>query len=506
MTGNHNVKLSPEILLQILDDLPTPIFVKDENLRFVFSNRVHGELMGKSGPELLGKSDEDFYSGAELQRFKANDLSVLTTGQTSIEEETASIDNGPAVPLLTRKALLLGNDGNKYLFGTNTDISDLRKREEQHRALAETVPVGILQIDDQGHVTFANPLALSALNMAAEGLTRADVAMALGQVELDFPGIASRFECTVKDNNGMERRLLVISSGWLSLLRQKNRAAIISLVDISENTELKRINEEILRLNQELAVNMQQLKDAQDALVKKGRMEQMGQLTATIAHELRNPLGTVRTSVFLMERKLKTSNLGLEPQMQRINNGIMRCDNIISQLLDFSRTRQIEAKPADLDGWLGTLIEEESRKLPSQISIECELGLSGTLVPFDPGRLQRAVLNLLSNAVEAMVGKGDQTFTKEGKKPLISIHTATDGQNAWISVKDNGPGIAAEMIERVREPLFTTKSFGTGLGIPAIEQIAVQHGGSLNITSVSGEGAQFTLVLPLTPGNQEEAA
>jgi signal transduction histidine kinase len=327
----------------------------------------------------------------------------------------------------------------------------------------------------------------------------------LGQTPEKFPGLASRFECTLSQIDGSSRRVLVISSGWLLLGKDKIRSALVSIVDVSENTELKRINEEILRLNQELASNMQKLKDAQDALVKKGRMEQMGQLTATIAHELRNPLGAVRTSIFLMERKLKGKGLDIEPQIQRINNGVVRCDNIITQLLDFSRTKNLSCKSGDLDSWLHTIVEDECKRLPAVIQIHCELGLAELMVPFDGSRLQRAITNLISNASEAMVGNGDVILPNATPNPLITISTFLKGEEVGIQVSDNGPGISADLLLKIREPLFTTKSFGTGLGVPAIEQIASQHGGRLEIESGVGSGATFTLFLPLKT-QEEEAA
>jgi signal transduction histidine kinase len=265
------------------------------------------------------------------------------------------------------------------------------------------------------------------------------------------------------------------------------------------------MNDDMVRVNSELAGNMQMLKDAQDALVKKGRMEQMGQLTATIAHELRNPLGAVRTSAFLIERKIKDKGMGVESQLLRINNGITRCDNIITQLLDFSRTKQLSARSADLDQWLAKTIEEEAKQLPSAVAIDCLLGLDGHEVPFDPSRLQRAVINLVSNASEAMVGNGEDPSRFAVAEPRILISTKIKNGFAVITVKDNGPGISEENLVKIREPLFTTKSFGTGLGLPAVEQIASQHGGTLEITSELGKGAAFTIRLPLNAIDEEAA-
>jgi signal transduction histidine kinase len=263
------------------------------------------------------------------------------------------------------------------------------------------------------------------------------------------------------------------------------------------STELHDINDDMVRVNKELANNMQMLKDAQDALVKKGRMEQMGQLTATIAHELRNPLGAVRTSAFLIERKIKGKELGIEPQIARINNGVTRCDDIITQLLDFSRSKKLSCRSENLDKWLEKTVSEEASQLPSAVAIDCLLGMKDVEVPFDPSRLQRAIINLVSNASEAMVGNGEDPSRYAVAAPRITITTKIINEFAVISVKDNGPGIPPENLEKIREPLFTTKSFGTGLGLPAVDQIVIQHGGVLDIFSEPGQGATFTIKLPL---------
>jgi signal transduction histidine kinase len=115
------------------------------------------------------------------------------------------------------------------------------------------------------------------------------------------------------------------------------------------------------------------------------------------------------------------------------------------------------------------------------------------------------MINLVSNASEAMVGNGEDPSKFAVANPCITISTALENDMVVIIVKDNGLGIAPEILERIREPLFTTKSFGTGLGLPAVEQIANQHGGTLEITSQVGHGASFTIRLPLIQTAQEAA-
>jgi len=502
--SNQNAALDPDLLREIIDNLPTSIFVKDEELKFVYSNKANQALMGKTLEELSGHSDQDFCDPELADGFEFNDRIVFDTGRTVINEEVVAPIGGPAMPVLTRKALLTTADGKRYVIGTNSDQTEIRKREDQYRALAKTVPVGVMQIEEDGRISFANPLLLKIFDREVCEMNLGDVQLILGRTNHDFPGAAQRFECRI-GKGGDAHHVLVISSGWMDLNQENYRSALVSVVDISENAELKRFNEEILRLNRELAQNMQQLKDAQDALVRKGRMEQLGQVIATVAHELRNPLAAVRTSAFLMERKIKDKGLGLESQLERIANGVMRCDTIISELLDVSRSRPLDCKLGDLDRWLEQVASEECRKLPANIEVSCELGLQGRQVPFDPDRLSRALINMLNNATEAMVGKGDEDFKGHGKQARIRMRTYLSDRHVVLEVADNGPGIPADMLDQVREPLFTTKKFGTGLGIAAIDQIAVLHGGTLSITSEPGAGACFAIRLPAEAPHVEAA-
>jgi signal transduction histidine kinase len=270
--------------------------------------------------------------------------------------------------------------------------------------------------------------------------------------------------------------------------------------------EIQTINSDMGTLNRQLSDNLTKLREAQDDALRKGKMAQLGNLTATVAHELRNPLSTVRTSAYLLARKIKDKGLDVDPQLLRINNGIIRCDNIITQLLDFSRSKAVKAEPTVLDVWLEKLVQAEAQKLPEIVSIECYFGLGDMLVDVEPGRLERAIINLLYNASEALVGKGDDPKARYRNDPVIRIVSRMTERGAEVAVSDNGPGISAENLAKIREPLFTTKNFGTGLGIPAVEQILEQHNGGLEITSVEGQGASFTLWLPVHTKVGEQAA
>ncbi len=285
------------------------------------------------------------------------------------------------------------------------------------------------------------------------------------------------------------------------IARMKNSSATAE----EHAASLEKVNRQVTELNNELAANMKRLREVQEEIVRKDKLAQLGQLIATVAHEVRNPLGAVRTAAFLVERKTRDKGLGVEPMLQRIGNGVTRCDNIIAQLLDFARSSTPRTQEQDFDAWLEKTVAEEVQKLPALVTVECRLGLGGRPAAFDPGRLQRAVINLLANASEAMAGKGGDPGTFARANPTIVVATSLTPRGVEIDVADNGPGIAEEHLERILEPLFTTKNFGTGLGLPAVQKIMEQHGGGLDVKSKPGEGACFTAWMPLRRLRQEAA-
>ncbi len=293
--------------------------------------------------------------------------------------------------------------------------------------------------------------------------------------------------------------LTLLGLGW-------QRTNIKRTQEMKENSAaLQLVNDDITRLNLNLAEKMRQLREAHDEIIKKGKLAQMGQLVATVAHELRNPLSAVRTSAYLLKRKLTGHSVNVDTQLERIDNSVTRCDAVITQFLDYAKSHQLEYKEFPFDNWVVKLVEEEAQKLPEVIEVECNLGLDGVSVSFDPNRLSRVLINLISNASEAMVGKGDDPQKFKTQTPKISVITRQSQRGIEIAVSDNGPGIAEEQIPKILEPLFTTKSFGTGLGLPAAIQVLEQHHGGLQVNGGLGKGATFTAWIPLAP-QQVQAA
>ncbi len=230
------------------------------------------------------------------------------------------------------------------------------------------------------------------------------------------------------------------------------------------------------------------LKEAQEELIQKERLATLGRLTATVSHELRNPLGTIQTALFAIENSLQHKDYSQGTRsLELAERSIGRCVTIIEELNSYARVKELKIAEASIDDWLRTVFKEQS--IPEEIS--CELDLSiGIRTSFDQEKLRQVAVNLITNAVHALQDK------TSGKKLLrISTHLLDD--NYEIRFSDNGIGMSGDIKEKVFEPLYSTKGFGVGLGMVVVKNIVEQHHGEINIESKEGQGTTVTLRLPI---------
>lgn len=232
-----------------------------------------------------------------------------------------------------------------------------------------------------------------------------------------------------------------------------------------------------------------QLEVAQAELVQKERLAVLGQLTATVSHEIRNPLGTVANALYLLKEGLQgDEHAKLAKPLLLAERNVERCDTIISDLLDFSRQRKIEKAPIKIDDWLIELLDEMS--IPEQIELQKDL-CTNSDVPADPERLRRVLVNVITNAVQAL-----DEIDKPDKK--ITVRTRLVDETCEIVVQDNGPGMSQDVVKRIYEPMFSTKNFGVGLGVPIIRNILEGHCGGVDYLSEVDKGTTVTMWLPLS--------
>lgn len=231
-----------------------------------------------------------------------------------------------------------------------------------------------------------------------------------------------------------------------------------------------------------------ELEQAQEELVRKERLSTLGQLTATVAHEIRNPLGTVRSSIFSLGKLIEKNNMSrVKRALELAERNIVRCDKIIDDLLNFTRQRQLKLEPTKIDPWLEEALGEQT--IPEQITCIKELN-SGVEISCDRERLLRAFTNAIDNAVSAM---------QDGNPPgnRLTVRTLAAGHRVEIRVSDEGVGIPEDIRGKIFEPLFSTKTFGFGLGLPVVKTVLEEHGGGVDIRSRVGQGTTAILWLPV---------
>lgn len=247
---------------------------------------------------------------------------------------------------------------------------------------------------------------------------------------------------------------------------------------------------------------VERLKDSMVKLARQERLATLGQLAGTVSHELRNPLGVIRNSLFsLRECVTAGQTTGAVKIVDRIERNIARCNMIVSDLLDFARSGEIKRDTADIDGWLATALDEHA--IPVGITLRRELRFGGQLA-VDRERIRQVLINLLDNAIQAI---SDPAWlqTAPGEQTIV-VRSEASGPYFQLSVIDTGPGIPAPILAKIFEPLFTTKSFGVGLGLPMVRQIVQQHGGSIDVTSDVGKGTTVVIRIPRVAQLQEKAA
>ncbi len=315
--------------------------------------------------------------------------------------------------------------------------------------------------------------------------------------DLDRVAVGGRRQLVRKDRHNVSYRFMTAGGRTLwvndlvTVIRDGDQPQRLLgvMIDVTLNKQVE-AELELYRLHLEELVTQRtaELQAAQHELVQKGRLAVLGQLTATVSHEIRNPLGTVANALFVMHEMLDVECLAkVERPLALAERSVQRCDGIISELLDFTRRRETQKQPLEIDRWLAETLDEMSWP----VQVRCSRRLtSGATVQADPERLRRVMVNVITNALQALEEKG-------GNQQVLEISTLQQADRCLIVVRDSGIGIPEAIREHIFEPLFSTKNFGVGLGVPIICNIMEDHGGGVDYQSEAGEGTTVTLWLPL---------
>lgn len=269
-------------------------------------------------------------------------------------------------------------------------------------------------------------------------------------------------------------------------------------VDITERKRIERELEQYRHhLEEMVQARTQALEAAQSELVKREKLAVLGQLTATVSHELRNPLGVIRSSNFFLQRKIANPDEKVAKHFRRIEEQVALCDAIVADLLEYTRGRTASMVKEDLTSWLVQVIDQLQESHGLAISQELQRPLP--IVPHDPDKMRRVVINVLDNAIQAVKAKlSPDNGGPSDYHPSILVKSHFAEGKAIIEITDNGIGMAADTLQRAFEPLFTTRARGTGIGLAIVKKVVNEHGGDVFLESTVGEGTRVTITLPAT--------
>jgi signal transduction histidine kinase len=228
------------------------------------------------------------------------------------------------------------------------------------------------------------------------------------------------------------------------------------------------------------------LEETQDELVRRERLATLGELAGGVGHELRNPLGVMTNALYYLDAINSDAPYKVQEYMGILKSQVAISEKIVSDLLDFGRLETPDRSEVEVEALVRRGLER--RPVAAGISVEVDIPSDLPPVFVDPGHMDQVMVNLISNAVDAM----------EGDHGTLSFTAASDdGEHVTLRVSDTGRGIAADRLQSIFEPLVTTKAKGIGLGLAVSRLLASANDVVLSAESEVGEGSTFKLTFPV---------
>lgn len=361
------------------------------------------------------------------------------------------------------------------------DVSAISAARDTAQSYLDLVDVIVLALDRQGHITMLNRAGCELLGVEeheviGDGwierfIPPAHRPRAREMVDSLLSGDAppGTVEATILTASGERRRTL-----WrTTTLRSRGGEITGTLGSGMDVTELRRAE--------------RALEQARDELKEKASLARLGEMAAVVAHEVKNPLAGLRGTLQILE-----SRAGADATDREVIGAMIRridgLNRIVEELLSFARPNVMDTAPVPLLDVVGRVLEVAASGRPELFDVSS--GREQCLVEADSAQLEQALLNVMLNAVEAC----------SGSPGAVRVRVEPDATGCAIRVRDDGPGIPEGIRDRVFEPFVTTRSRGTGLGLPVAKRIVEGHEGTLSLEEVEGGGVEAVVWLPRVPG------
>ncbi|MFA5181953.1 MAG: PAS domain S-box protein [Syntrophales bacterium] len=499
------LRVSEERFLVFMEELPAAVFIKDAQGRLLFANRYLQELFGWGN--CVGKLTEDLLPSEVAEWMVADDRTVMVEGPRVIQEKVKDIKGGERF-FATHKFPIAVEGKPALLGGISVDITervtaerDLANTKVLLQAAFEQTPVpmalvsapdgiflnlnracaDVLGIEDEGDyvgqsITEINP-TWRDFDEKGKRISWSELPLALA-----LQGVTTRDKEIVVVRKDGTLRWEMVNAAPIFNAAGEMIAAFVVFPDI---TDRKRAAEEKAKLET-------QLQQAQ-------KMEAIGTLAGGIAHDFNNLLMGIQGYASLSLMNLAPSHPNYE-RLKRIEEQVQSGADLTRQLLGFARGGRYEVKLADMNDILAKTSSMFGRT-KKEISIHLKCGEDLLNVEVDRGQMEQVFMNLYVNAWQAMPGGGEIYLETENvllNDEQAFLLTIKPGRYVKISVTDTGTGMDEKTRDRIFDPFFTTKEMGrgTGLGLAAVYGIISGHGGMINVDSLPGHGATFTIYLP----------
>jgi nitrogen-specific signal transduction histidine kinase len=251
-------------------------------------------------------------------------------------------------------------------------------------------------------------------------------------------------------------------------------------------------------LSETLAETNLQLQRAEAEARRAERLAALGQLSAGLAHEIRNPLGVIKGSAEMLSRKVESSQPLARELADNISSEVNRLNALVARFLDFARPARLDLRPQRVSEIVDAALEEVAQQMPAaRVKVERQYAEGLPAIPVDRQLCEQLFVNLILNAYQAMDGR-------EGHLRLAIAPQVCNGEaGVGIRVEDDGPGVPAELREQIFNPFVTSKKDGVGLGLPIVAKIADDHRGWVRLEELYTAGAGFRVFLPQVQPGQD---
>lgn len=254
-----------------------------------------------------------------------------------------------------------------------------------------------------------------------------------------------------------------------------------AIIFIQNKNLLKFVKMRTKELEQERDKLQVEINEKVDKLVKAERLFAIGELSARIAHDMRNPLSIIKTGIEMIQIKDQTLSKETKDIIPRINRAVVRMSHQIDNVLDYVSPKPLQLKPIKVSELFNSVLERIL--IPPNITIS--LPKNDLELSCDSFKMEVVFVNLITNSIQAMSNKG-----------VITLRALENKKEVVLEVDDTGPGIPPELLQKIFDPLFTTRMIGTGLGLPSCKSIVEKHGGVISVQSQVGKGTTFSVKIP----------